>query len=90
VLTPRPGQPGALGIIAHKRILEIEDEVEDRKVEHEQRMKEHDAVVAGKDEEVKLAEEDLDGAIFALGEEVYGDRTPNPYLNPLYLKLDKA
>ena len=30
-LTPLPGQPGAPGILAHKRMLEIQDEAEERK-----------------------------------------------------------
>lgn len=90
VLTPRPGQQGAAGILAHKRILEMEDELDERKHEHEGRMKELDDALAAKDEEQKLAEEDLDAALFELGEEVYNDRPPHPELNPLYLRLDKA
>lgn len=90
VLTPRPGQQGAQGILAHKRILQMEDEAEERQADHEEHMKELDEVLAAKDEEVKLAEEDLDAAIFELGEEAYADRIPHPELNPLYLRLDKA
>ena len=90
VLTPRPGQQGAQGILAHKRLLEMEDEAEERLAEHEEKMKAHDEVIAAKDEEVKLAEEDLDNAIFALGEEVYADRIANPKLNTFYPRLDKA
>lgn len=90
VLTPRPGQPGAQGILAHKRILEMEDEREEREHEHEARMKELDGLIAAKDDEVKGAEEELDGALFSLGEEVYADRIAHPQLNPLYPRLDKA
>ena len=36
LLTPKPGQPGAQGILAHKRLLEMEDEAEDRKSDHEE------------------------------------------------------
>lgn len=90
VLTPRPGQAGAQGILAHKRLLEMEDEAEERKADHEQRMKDLDEALAAKEEEAKLAEEELDGALFDLGEEVYGDRVPHPALNPLYPKVDKA
>ena len=90
VLTPRPGQVGAQGILAHKRILEMEDEAEERKEEHDERMKELDGAIAAKEEEVKAAEADLDEAIFHLGEEAYTDRLAHPTLNPLYLRLDKA
>jgi seryl-tRNA synthetase len=90
VLTPRPGQPGAQGIFAHKRLLEMEDEAEERKLEHEQRMKELDELLAQKDEELKAAEEELDGCIFELGEECYAERIPHPALSPLYPRLDKA
>lgn len=90
VLTPRPGQPGAQGILAHKRILEMEDEHEEKQFEHEERMKEFDKALAAKDEEIKAAEEELDGCLFDLGEECYADRIPHPELNPLYVRLDKA
>jgi len=90
VLTPRPGQPGAQGILAHKRILEMEDEAEEQKFEHDERMKEFDGVLAQKDEELKAAEEELDGCLFDLGEECCAERIPHPELNPLYPRLDKA
>lgn len=90
VLTPRPGQPGAQGILAHKRILEMEDEAEEKKFEHDERMKEFDGVLAQKDEELKAAEEELDGCLFDLGEECYAERIPHAELNPLYPRLDKA
>ncbi|MBL8921801.1 MAG: hypothetical protein JNJ54_23285 [Myxococcaceae bacterium] len=90
VLTPRPGQVGAQGILAHKRILEMEDEAEERKAQHEDRMKELDEALAGKEAEAQAAEEELDACLFDLGEEVYGDRVAHPALNPLYPRLDKA
>jgi seryl-tRNA synthetase len=90
VLTPRPGQPGAQGILAHKRILEMEDEAEERELEHKERMKQFDEALAAKDEELKAAEEELDACIFDLGEECYAERIPHPKLNPLYPRLDKA
>ena len=90
VLTPRPGQPGAQGILAHRRLLEMEDEAEDRKADHDTKMKELDDLIAAKDEEIKLAEEDLDAALYDLGEEVYGDRVMHPRLNPMYPRLDKS
>jgi hypothetical protein len=90
LLTPRPGQPGAQGILAHKRLLEMEDEAEMRKADHEIRMQEIDQTIAAKEEEVQAAEDYLDQAVFLLGEEVYGARINDPMLAPLYLRLDKA
>jgi DNA repair exonuclease SbcCD ATPase subunit len=90
LLTPRPGQPGAQGILAHKRLLEMEDEAETRKADHEVRMQELDQQIAAKEEEVQAAEDYLDQAVFLLGEEVYGARINDPVLAPMYLRLDKA
>lgn len=90
VLTPRPGQVGAQGILAHKRILEMEDEFEEREEAHKDRMKELDEAIAEVELEVKGCEEELDAATFALGEECYADRIAHPNLNPLYLRIDKA
>lgn len=90
VLTPRPGQVGAQGILAHKRILEMEDEAEERKAQHDDRMKELDDALAAKEAEAQGAEEELDACLFDLGEEVYGDRVAHPALNPLYPRLDTA
>ncbi len=90
ILTPRPGQQGAAGILAHKRLLEIEDELEDRKVSHAAHMKELEDELGAREEEVALAEEDLDGAVFGLGEAAYKARVKHPQLDPLYAKADKA
>ena len=90
ILTPRPGQTGAQGILAHARLLEMEDESEERKAEHEDLMTQLDSAVVAKEDELKLAEEDLDSALYELGEEVYADRLAHPKLSPLYPKVDKA
>jgi hypothetical protein len=90
ILTPRSGQQGAQGIIAHKRVLEIEDEIEEAKFDHDEKMKLLDAELAAKDEDVKACEAELDACLFDLGEEVYGERILNPKLNPVYVRLDKA
>ncbi|NMO18277.1 hypothetical protein HPC49_27140 [Pyxidicoccus fallax] len=89
-LTPQPGQPGAAGILAHKRLLEMEDEEEARKLEHDQRMVELDQAIAVKEEEVKAAEDYLDQALFLLGEDVYAQRISDPQLAPFYPRLDRA
>jgi len=89
-LTPAPGQPGAAGILAHKRLLEMEDEEEARKRDHEQRMAELDQAIAMKEEQVKAAEDYLDQALFLLGEDVYAQRIPDAQLAPFYPRLDRA
>jgi DNA repair exonuclease SbcCD ATPase subunit len=89
-LTPRPGQPGAQGILAHKRLLEMEDEAEARRLEHEATMAELDRVIGAKEEEVQAAEDYLDQTLFLLGEECYTQRVPDASLAPLYPRLDRA
>ncbi len=90
ILTPRPGQPGAQGILAHKRLLEMEDEADDRKVDHEEKMKSLDLEIGAREEEEKDAEVGLDEGIFALGEECYAERIADPALSAFYPRIDKA
>jgi hypothetical protein len=90
VLTPKPGQPGAAGILAHKRLLELEDEVEALEYNHKQEMDALDQVIAQKEQEVQAAEDFLDQAIFLLGEECYTQRISDPALAVLYPRIDKA
>lgn len=90
VLTPKSGQPGAAGILAHKRILEMEDEHEEREHRHQARMKELEALIVEQEENEKEAEAELDGALFALGEACYSSRFSHPKLSALYGRLDKV
>ncbi len=90
ILTPRPGQPGAQGILAHKRILEMEDEADERKLDHDDKMKELDEAIADREAQEKEAEAVLDDAIYQLGEDVYGDRIADPALSAFYPRIDKA
>jgi chromosome segregation ATPase len=89
-LTPVPGQPGAQGILAHKRLLEMQDEAEDRKVAFEERMAELDQAIGQKEQEIQAAEDYLDQALFLLGEDVYKQRIADAQLAPFYPKLDRA
>ncbi len=89
-LTPVPGQPGAQGILAHKRLLEMQDEAEDRKVAFEQRMAELDQAIGQKEQEIQAAEDYLDQALFLLGEDVYKQRIADAQLAPFYPRLDRA
>jgi chromosome segregation ATPase len=89
-LTPLPGQPGAPGILAHKRLLEMQDDAEERKLSFTQRMAELDQGIAQKEEEIQAAEDYLDQALFLLGEEVYKERISDAQLAPFYPKLDRS
>ena len=89
-LTPRPGQPGADGILAHKRLLELEDEETARKADFEQFMADLDQAIAEKEQEVLAAEDYLDQALFLLGEECYAQRIADPALAALYPRIDRA
>lgn len=90
ILTPRPGQVGAEGILAHKRLIEMEDEFEARKVAFEQAMTDLDQQIAEKEEELKASEDYLDQALFLLGEECYAQRISDPALAALYPRIDAS
>lgn len=89
-LTPTPGQPGAAGILAHKRLIELEDAAAEQKLQHDARMAEIDQAIAAKEEEIKGAEDYLDQALFLLGEEVYAQRIADKQLDSYYPRLDVA
>jgi tetratricopeptide (TPR) repeat protein len=89
-LTPKPGQPGAAGILAHKRMLDLEDEMTSRKEAFDQAMAELDRAIAEKEGEVQAAEDYLDQALFLLGEDVYAQRIAEAQLAPFYPRLDRA
>jgi len=83
-------QPGAEGIRAQKRLLDIEDELVARKDAFDSRMEELDQTIAVKEEELKAAEDYLDQAVFLLGEECYSRRIADPALAAYYPRLDNA
>jgi chromosome segregation ATPase len=90
LLTPEPGKPGAAGIQAFKRLMDMEDEAEERKAANERTLSELDQAIAAKEEEIKAAEDYLDQALFLLGEEVYSLRISDAQLAPFYPRLDRA
>ena len=89
-LTPLPGQPGAPGILAHKRMLEMQDQLESRKEAFDQAMADLDQAIATKEQEIQAAEDYLDQALFLLGEDVYSKRIADASLSPFYPRLDRA
>lgn len=90
LLTPEPGKPGAVGIQAFKRMMDMEDEAEERKAAYERTMAELDQAIAAKEEEIHAAEDYLDQALFLLGEDVYAQRIADAQLAPFYPRLDRA
>ncbi|ATB33005.1 hypothetical protein [Melittangium boletus] len=89
-LTPKPGQPGAPGLVAHKRMLDMEDKMTARKEALDQALADLDAAIAQKEDEVKAADEYLEQALFLLGEDVYAQRIADAQLAPFYPRLDRA
>jgi len=89
IMTPRPGQVGADGILAQKRIVQMEDEAEDRKEQNTQLMEELERAILEKDQECKAAEEFVDQALYLLGEDCYTKRIHDPALVPLYQQLNQ-
>ncbi|MFY0575840.1 hypothetical protein ACN28S_17080 [Cystobacter fuscus] len=89
-LTPKPGQPGAPGIIAHKRVLALEDEMLARKESVDATLADLDQQIAQKEGEVQAAEDYLDQALFLLGEDVYAQRIADAQLSAFYPRLDRA
>ncbi len=89
-LTPLPGQLGAPGILAHKRLLEMQDQADERAELFAQRMAEIDEAIGQKEGELQAAEDYLDQALFLLGEEVYKQRISDAQLAPFYPRLDRA
>jgi hypothetical protein len=90
LLTPPEGSKGAPGILAHRRLLEMEDQQEQRKEQLEARTRELDQAIADKEAELQAAEDYLDQAIFLLGEDCYQQRIPEPALAALYPKIDRT
>jgi hypothetical protein len=90
VLTPQPRQPGADGILAYRRSLELESETATRKEEFDETMTLLDQAIGEKEEEIRAAEDYLDRALYLLGEECYSTRLKDPVLETFYRRLDGA
>lgn len=90
LLSPPEGTKGAPGILAHRRLVEMEMESEQRKENLEARTAELEQAIADKEGELQAAEDFLDQAIFLLGEDCYQQRIPEPALAALYPKIDRT
>lgn len=89
-LTPEEGHPGAEGILAHRRLLELENETVEMKQAFEADMAELEAALPAQEADLKEVEDSLDDAIYALGDECYQARLGDPVLAALYPLIDKA
>lgn len=89
-LTCDPDRPGAAGILAHKRLLELEDEAEAAQQHFQDQQGVLDEALGAKEEEIREAEAVLDQALLVLGEEVYRLRLADASLSPFYPRLDRA
>lgn len=90
LLSPPEGTKGAPGILAHRRLMEMEDEAEQRKETLDTQTAELDQALTDKEAELQAAEDFLDQALFLLGEDCYQQRIPDPALAALYPKIDRA
>jgi predicted nucleic acid-binding Zn-ribbon protein len=88
IMNPKAG-PGAEGIRARRRELDLELQLEERTDAYNDRITELNDLAAAKDEEVKAAEQYYEQALMLLGEEVYRARVSDPALAVFYPKLDR-
>jgi Trp operon repressor len=90
ILTPRPGQIGAQGIQAYKRLLEMEDEQEELKQKADGRIEELSKKIGVLEEEdLKDAYVELDDALYELGVECYEGHVEHPSFASIVAKLEK-
>ena len=87
MLLPEPGHPGAKGILAYRRDLELEREEERRKQEFAALMGALDQEIVAREKQLQSATQRLDDAVMALAEECYAARVADPVLAPMMAKL---
>ncbi|MGI5860694.1 MAG: hypothetical protein ACOX6T_01405 [Myxococcales bacterium] len=88
VMNPETG-PGAEGIRARRREIDLEQQLEERTNAYNERIGELNEDAAAKDREVRAAQQYYEQAIMLLGEEAYRARIPDPALVVFYPRLDK-
>ena len=89
MLTPQPGQVGAPGLLAHRRLFELEDAAYQIEQKFKGQLEELNQQVVTKEAELHAAESLLDRSLFFLGQACYTRRVPDPALVALYDRLDK-
>jgi Trp operon repressor len=91
ILTPKPGQIGAQGILAYKRLLEMEDEQEELKQKVDEQIEELSKKIGVLEEEdLKDAYGELDDALYELGTECYEGHVEHPSFALIVAQLEKA
>jgi len=90
ILTPKPGQMGAQGILAYKRLLEMEDEQAELKQKVDEQIgKLSKEVGVLEEEELKDAYVELDDALYELGLECFENHIEHPSFAPIVTQLEK-
>ncbi|MCL2011339.1 MAG: hypothetical protein FWG75_00915 [Cystobacterineae bacterium] len=89
ILTPKPGQIGAQGILAYKRLLEMEDEQEELKQKVDEKIKEYSKKIGVLEEELKEADFDLEDALYEVGVECYEGHVEHPSFAAVVAKIEK-
>jgi len=90
ILTPRPGQLGAQGILAYKRLLEMEDEQTELKQKVEEKIaKLSEKIGELEEEDLQDAYAELDDALYELGVECYEANIEHPRFKPIVTQLEK-
>jgi Trp operon repressor len=90
ILTPKPGQMGAQGILAYKRLLEMEDEQEELKQKIGEKTEELSKKIGVLEEkDLKDAYIELDDALYELGAECYESHVEHPSFASIVAQLEK-
>ena len=90
ILTPKPGQLGAQGILAYKRLLEMEDEQEELKQKVDEKIAElSEKIGVLEEQDLKDAYVELEDALYELGVECYEGHIQHPSFAPIVEALEK-
>lgn len=88
IMNPESG-PGAEGIRARRRMMELEGQLDARDAEFKQAMGDLQTQLDAKQQDLAGAQAFYDNALILLGEDAYKARVADPALAALYPKLDK-
>jgi len=89
IMNPELG-PAAEAIRARRRQKDLEMQLEERTEAYNASITELGEDAAAKDAEIQSAKGYFDKLLYALGEQVYQARIPDPALSAFYPKIDKA
>jgi len=89
ILTPKPGQIGAQGILAYKRLLEMEDEQEELKQKVHEQIEKLSKNIGVLEEDLKNAYLEFDDALYELGVECYEGHVEHPSFSAIVAQIEK-